>query len=450
MKQFIRAAFAVMMIFCMLISFSGCSMFDFFTAESLLKPPKLTGEKAELQLAFEKTVGTDISLFAPVTGDFRGSYLIFDADNDGNDEAVVFYAFNSNSSVVHMHLLSQKEGKWYSVGDFTGSGTEVYKVDFYNIDNSKNLEIGVIWSLDDSKKEKTLSLYRITSLEENSENSLVSLATIQIADYVPCDVDGDSSNELLYFYFLSENRDSSAYARLLDYDAQNENLVPISEVRLPFAFNSISQILTDKENDNYRFYIDCEASGDTSFSELVVFNKKSGALYIPQVGNKYVSSLSVRESEIYCKDFNRDGYLDIPVTLDGDDSYAVADIDGTQMPLSFFEWYTYLDGEFMSLGKYFLNHYDGYTLKMDALYEYYYVVYDYVNKVTQVRLKNSDSENNIVFSVSCVVPEDDIVSLLPDGLLGDRHEAEYKIVISAKGETLSFTEAYIQSLISDL
>lgn len=425
-------------------------MFDFFSSENLLKPPRLTGEKAELQKAFENTVGTDISLFTPMNGEYRGSYIIFDANNDGNDEAVVFYAFNSNSSVIHMHLLSQKESKWYSVGDFIGSGTEVYKVDFYNVDNTKNLEIGVIWSLDDSKKEKTLSLYRITELEENSENSLVSLATIQISDYVSCDVDGDYSNELLYFYFVSSDGYSSAYARLLDYDSLNENLVPISEVRLPCSFTSIEQILSDKENDNYRFYVDCTVSEEKSFSEIIVYNRKSGALYIPQSENKDISSLSERESDVVCKDFNKDGYLDIPLTLDNDDSYAIADINGTRLSLSFVEWYTYLDDGFISLGKYFINHYDGYSLKLDGLYDRYYVVYDCVNKVTQVRLKNSDSDNNLVFSVSCSSAADDIVSILPDVLHGGRDEAGYKIVISAKGETLSFTEAYIESLISDL
>ena len=450
MKRFVKTALIIAVIFCMSVSLSGCSMFDFFAAESLLKPPKLTGEKAELQLAFEKTVGSDISLFTPMAGEYRGSYIIFDANNDGNDEAVVFYAFNSNSSVVHMHLLSQREGMWYSVGDFTGSGTDVYEVDFFNIDNTKNLEIGVIWSLDDSKKEKILSLYRIASLEEGSGDSLLSLATIQIADYVSCDVDGDYSNELLYFYFDADDGYSSSHARLLDYDAQNENLVPISEVKLPFAFNSISQILYDVENENYRFYMDCTATGETGFSEIIVYNKKSGALYIPQADNEHISSLSSRSSDIYCEDFNKDGYLDIPLTLESEESYAVADIDGTQIPLTFVEWYTYLDDGFMSLGKYFLNHYDGYALKLDALYEYYYVVYDYVNKVTQVRLKSSDSENNIIFSVSRAASDDDIVSILPAGLLGEKNNSDYKIVISAKGETLSFTEAYIKSLISDL
>lgn len=450
MKRFLKSALSIAVIVCMLVGFSGCSVFDFFAAENLLKPPRLTGEKAELQQAFENTVGTDISLFTPMTGEYRGSYLIFDANNDGNDEAIVFYAFNSNSSVVHMHLLSQNEGKWYSVGDFTGSGTEVYKVDFYNIDNTKNLEIGVIWSFDDSKKEKTLSLYRITALEENSDNSLISLATIQIADYVCCDVDGDYSNELLYFYFVSDAGSASAYARLLDYDAQSENLVPISEVKLPFAFISIDQILTDKENDNYRFYVDCISVSGTGFSEIIVYNKKSDALYIPQAGDEYISSLSVRSADAHCEDFNKDGYLDIPVTVDDAESYLLADADGTKLPLYFSEWYSYLDGEFISLGKYFVNHYDGFSLKLDSLYEYYYLVYDYVNKVTQVRLKNSGSENNMVFSVSCVSADDDVVSILPDGFLGGKNETEYRIVITAKGEAFSFTEAYIESLISDL
>ena len=450
MKKSARVFFAVVAAAVLCICFSGCSMLDFFAAESLLKPPKLTGEKAELQLAFENTVGSDVSLFTPIAGDYRGAYIMFDADSDGNEEAVVFYSFNSNASVVHMHLLSQQNGKWYSVGDFTGSGTKVYKVDFYNIDNTRNLEIGVIWSLDDSMKEKNLSVYRITSLDRNAENSLVSLATIQIADYVYCDADSDNANELLYFYYDTTGNITSANARMIDYDSQNESLIPISEVRLPFVFSSVNGIVTDKEKDNIRFYVDCTSSDNARLSEIIVYNKQSGALFIPQYRKNYISELSERTADVYCSDFNKDGYLDMPVAINSDESYAISDIDGSEIPLTFVEWFTYLDDDFLSIGKYFLNHYDGYSLKIDALYDRYYIVYDYVNKTTQVRLKDYDSENNIVFSVSCSEPDDDLVSILPEGFLGEKNDTEYKIVISAKGETLSFTENYIKSLISDL
>ncbi len=449
MTHSIKKAFAVVMLFGMLVGFSGCSVFDFLAAENLLKPPKLIGEKAELQSAFENTVGTDVKLFTPIAGEYRGAYIIFDADNDGNEEAIVFYSINSNSS-VHMHLLSQVDGKWYSVSDYIGSGTEVYKVDFFNIDNSGNLEISVIWSLDDSKREKTLSVYRILSLAPEAEDAFASLATIQIVDYVHCDVDGDNADELLYFYFDSAGSAVSVCARLIDYDSQNNNLVPISEVKLPSVFASVNQISVDKENGNFRFYVDCVDVGDTYFSEIIIYDAENAALYIPRTEGKNISELSSRMHSIFCEDFNGDGYLDIPVTLYSEESYSVTDTDGTEVSLMFVEWYTYLDGGFLSLGKYFINQYDGYCLKLDALYSNFYVVYDYVNKVTQVRLKNSSEENNIVFSVSCVEIHDETVSILPDGFLGDKNDVEYKIVISAKGETLSFTDAFIKSLIFEL
>ncbi len=449
MKKILLKTVSVILVLICIFNFSGCSMFDFFSAESLLKSPKLTGEKAKLQLAFENKVGVNIRLFTPVAGDNRGSYIIFDANHDGNDEAVVFYSFNSNSSVVHMHILSQINDEWYSVGDFTGSGTEVYKVDFFNIDSTNNLEIGVIWSLDDSQKEKTLSIYRISSLEADTDNSLVSLATIQIADYVHCNVDDDDANELLYFYFESEKGSSSTKARLIDYDSLNENFIPISEVKLPFSFSAISRIVSDKENDNLRFYVDCLVSGGVIFSEMLVFDYENGALFIPQTSDKYISSISSREYDLYCSDFNNDGYIDIPVSLDSSESFFISDSDEADVSLVFTEWYTFLDRDFMSLGKYFMNRYDEYALKFDALYEKYYVVYDYINRVTQVRLKNYEAENNIVFSISYVTA-DDLVNILPDGLLGEKNDIEYKIVISAKGETLGFSENYIRSLITEL
>lgn len=450
MKQTARAVVAVILVILSVICLSGCSMFDFFAVESLHKPPKLTGEKAELQLAFEQTVGGDISLFTPLVGENRGAYIIFDANSDGQDEAIVFYSFNDNLSVVHMHLLSIIDGEWMSVGDFVGSGTDIYKVDFYNIDNSKNLEISVIWTLDDSKREKTLSVYRISSLEPGAEDALSSLATIQIADYVYCDVDGDNANELLYFYYAGSADSGAVNARLIDYDGLENSFVPLSEVSLPFEFLSLVQLSYDNEGNDIRFYLDCKQSTDTYFSEIIIYSRDNDALFIPMYEDKYISTLSKRTNDIQCYDFDNDGYLDIPVSVDYSESYALTDSEGTVSPLIFVDWVSFLDGNFESLGRFFINNYDGYALRIDTIYEQFYIVYDYVNKLTQVRLKNSDDENNIIFSVSVAEANDDIVSIIPDGFLGEKENNEYSIVISAKGEMFSFTEGYIKSLIVDM
>ena len=72
---------------------SGCSLLDFFSSENLLKAPRLTGENAALQQAFENAVGKEISLFTPISGEFRSSYIRTDINNDKNEENGMYYRF---------------------------------------------------------------------------------------------------------------------------------------------------------------------------------------------------------------------------------------------------------------------------------------------------------------------------------------------------------------------
>ena len=347
-------------------------------------------------------------------------------------------------------FLSQNNGEWYSVYDVTGSGTDVYKVDFFNIDTNRNMEIGVIWTLDDSKRDKNFSVYKINSLEAGKENSVVSLATIQISDYAYCDVDGDTADELLYFYFDGKSENATVNARLIDYNSIDNTLVPLSEVALPFVFSSVKQILFDLENNKMRFYFDFISSSGTYFTEVIVYSRESEALSIPLLNGRNISSLSVRNSETFCCDFDNDGYYDIPLTLKYDDSYAVSGSDGSEAALTFVHWYTYFDASFKSIGKYFINYYDDYSMKIDSVYDKFYIVYDIVNRVTQVCVKKSGDEKNIVFSVALSKKQEDTVSILPDGFLGANDENRFNIVISATGESYSFSEAFVKSLISDL
>lgn len=431
------------------VVFSGCSLPDFFAAENLIRPPKLTGENAALQQVFENTVGKDISLYSPVSGNHRASYILFDANSDSVDEAVVFYSLNSNSSVVHMHLLSQKNGEWYSVFDVIGSGTEVYKVDFYNIDKLKNLEIAVIWSVEDSKREKTLSVYKIASLDSAVDNALVSMATIQIADYVYFDVDSDKSNELLYLYYNSSEQTYSLNARLLDFDSAENAFVPLSDIAFNSLVSSISDIIYESDGKELRIYLECISPDNEMFTEILVFSKELGTLFNPQPENAVLSELTARRNFISCSDFDEDGYLDIPRPVELEGSYVISEDDNSDEPV-IIEWLTFSDGEFSSLGKYFINEKDSFALKLDDFVRYHYIVYDQVNNLVQVRLRDSADENNIVFSVSAEKTEENTGILIGDGFLGHRNDREYNIIVTALGESLYITAEFVDSLIKDL
>lgn len=439
----------IVLIVLLSVVFSGCSLPDFFAAENLIRPPKLTGENAALQQVFENTVGKDISLYSPVSGNHRASYIFFDANADSVDEAVVFYSLNSNSSVVHMHLLSQKNGEWYSVFDVIGSGTEVYKVDFYNIDNLKNLEIAVIWSVEDSKREKTLSVYKIASLESTVDNALVSMATIQIADYVYFDVDSDKSNELLYLYYSSSEMTYSLNARLLDFDSSEKAFVPLSDIAFNSHVSSISDIIYESDGNELRIYLECISPENEMFTEILVFSKEHETLFNPQPDGAVLSEITARRNFISCVDFNEDGYIDIPIPVELEGSYSISDDDFSEEPV-IVEWLTFSDGAFTSIGKYFINETDSFALKLDDLVRYHYIVYDQKNNIVQVRLRDSADENNIVFSVSVDNSAESTGLLIGDGFLGHRDEREYNIVVTSLGERLYITAEFVESIIKDL
>lgn len=424
--------------------FSGCSLLDFFSADSLLRAPKITGENASLQASFEKSVGKDVSLFTPIAGEYRASYIFFDGNSDGVDEAVVFYSLNTNPSVVHMHILARNGEEWYSVSDITGSGTSVYKVDFFNIDNDSSLEIAVLWSMGDSKKEKTLSIYKVSVSSGNTGSIIVSLATVQLADYICFDIDSDSVNELLYFYHNSSDNDNQFGVRLLAYSVDEKTLFPVSDLSLNERIESVLQILYDRCTDGYVLYVDCLLNDGDYFTEIICYDNEKSVMYLPQNENGLICSATERQALKLCEDFNRDGKTDIPMVFFSEDSYTSGRADGTTEQISFVSWQTFSENGLYEIGKYYDNPVDGYLINIESLHEYYYFVYNYSTRSTQVRLKNFDEENNIVFTVKY----DKDTAHNSHALHDDKTQKnDYIIAITQKGSELNIDETFVENLI---
>ena len=76
------------------LSFSACD-FSINTVDTLMRPPKLSGESSLLQKAFEESVSdiNGVIMKTPVSGQYRSSYLYFDLEKDGEQEAIVFYSY---------------------------------------------------------------------------------------------------------------------------------------------------------------------------------------------------------------------------------------------------------------------------------------------------------------------------------------------------------------------
>ena len=118
MRSFRSAARVIALLLACAVLFSSCSFFDFFTVDSLIRPPKLTGENALIEQAFEAAVGKDVMLVSPVSGEYRSAFIQYDLDRDGAEETLVFYTRNEAPNEAHLHFLKYDGYRWCDQGSY--------------------------------------------------------------------------------------------------------------------------------------------------------------------------------------------------------------------------------------------------------------------------------------------------------------------------------------------
>ena len=113
------------------LTMTGCSALN-FSVEGLINAPKLTSEQSEIHQALIESVGSNITLKYPKNGEYRSAYVIANIDDEPTDEAMVFYEYTSNGSEedgLRVNILDKDEdGKWYSVKELAGAGTDIDQV----------------------------------------------------------------------------------------------------------------------------------------------------------------------------------------------------------------------------------------------------------------------------------------------------------------------------------
>ena len=379
-------AAAVLLTALWLIATASCSVVDFFSADNLLRAPKLTGKNAALQQAFEQAVGKDVFLVSPLTGDHRSAFILEDCNGDGLEEAIVFYVNNDTENTVHMHLMQYADGDWRSVSDTVGNGSEVYKVEFCNIDRDKDSEVAVTWTVSDSKRDKTLSLYKIDFQRAEDGSVFNPLASVQIFDYSVQDFDRDGLNELFYVYLDSTEEKSGVYAKLLKYSETDVVLYPVSEVRFDGRVSNLLAMKYDVFDGKYEVFVDCAAGENTYYTEIVRYEPDLYALTTPVTAAEEDPVAQTRRSSLlYASDINDDGLIEIPVEKTMPDSFVVNDPENDVVPLRYISWQRYEEGEFVRVSDYYSIGAGLYTVCLDQFIDELYMIYDSATGEAQFR-----------------------------------------------------------------
>ena len=171
--------------------FTGCTAGT--GIDGLLLPPKLSKEQSEINQALIDKVGKNIKLKYPKSGDYRSAFVIANIDDEPTNEAIVFYektGMTTGESTIRMNILDQLNGKWVSVFDHSGVGTEVDRIllSRFNDDNQITIIVGYILL---NQLEKTIKTYTY------SDGKLGTIYSDNYSAMEIMDINKDSNNELV-------------------------------------------------------------------------------------------------------------------------------------------------------------------------------------------------------------------------------------------------------------
>lgn len=172
------------------VMLTSCSLGG--SADSLLSPPKLSEEQNAVYEALTRSVGNDVRLQYPRSGDHRSAFVFADIDGEPDSEAIVFYektGETEGSGNVRINIIDRRGGKLTSVYDHAGAGTGIDRVMFSDLGGGGSRKIIIGYTL--LSGEKNVQVYNYADGILTSEYS-DSYSTMFVSD-----LEKDGKNELI-------------------------------------------------------------------------------------------------------------------------------------------------------------------------------------------------------------------------------------------------------------
>lgn len=344
------------------IYLSGCQ-FGGFDTLSLMRPPKATGDEANIQQILEEVGGSDLTLKYPQKGDYRSAIVMYDITGDGEEEAVAFYTSNkSKDTSTHMMIIGITDGKWTNWGDFIGLGSTVDRICFGDLDGDGIHEIIVGWG-NSYNTLNALSVYqyqdgKIVSIEVDYNYS-----SIAVADF------GKNGEDEIFISTLNDvSEDVVADAKLLKMDDETGQINNISRVELdPTVVRYEAMTVGDISPGVMGVVIDGYREDGMMETEIVYWDKERNGMMAP-LSSKGESNPTERVTSTISSDIDGNGVIEIPFVtqMPGEAEQS----DGTEpCYLTQWNWFNVANGTWEFVYNMITNFSDGYGFQLPEEWE---------------------------------------------------------------------------------
>ena len=315
----IKKLSAVITVIVMCLLNCGCA----FSAsmENLLTPPKLTEEQEEIYRELISSVGRNIKLKYPRSGDYRSAFVLHNIDGEPGDEAMVFYEskdIRSGESALRLKFLDRSGGKWEAVYDLACPGNEIDSVVFTDLssdtieqsENGGSATTNIILSYTLlNQTDKAFSVLKY------SDKRPVELLSSTYSCMEITDLNKDNRNELV---IVSVNKELQTASASMYTDGGGERLELLSNTALLGGAADYIRVTKGKLDENTpALFLDYSSGGGQSGTDVLYCY--GSRLFCPDSVGGPVSTVISRQvndymAEIYSFDIDGDGYVEVPST----------------------------------------------------------------------------------------------------------------------------------------
>ena len=229
-----RRLFGAGCIAAVLLTMGGCSDAA-MSSDSLLRPPRATGDKAAIQDIIADEAGGSYVLKYPQKGENRAAITLRNENTD-NEYALALYA-TENDTKLNASIIAYQPDKhlWECVGTYTNTGSGVDRVMFYDINGDQREEIIIGWTSYNSAQ-KSLTAYTFKSDE------VYEMAIDEAYDeLVISDITNDKRDDVILLSLSTQETPSTA--TLLQYSEQDKRPVGTCSLELASDVIAFSNIL---------------------------------------------------------------------------------------------------------------------------------------------------------------------------------------------------------------
>ena len=280
----------------------GCSAE--FGGNTLLKPPRATGDKAEIQNIISKQANGKYTFKYPQNGEYR-SAITMKSEKAVNEFALALYASDNDNTKINVCIIAFIDGEWQCIGNFPNSGSGVDRVMFSDLNNDGTDEIIIGWT-GYSNSQKTLSAYYIsdTAYEIAIEDTYDEMLIADITD--------DNVDDIILMSLATQK--NPATFKLLQYSEKEKK--PIAKYSLetdPEVISFVNFTVGNIAQNQTGVVIDGAKNGNILTSQIIYFDGENLQNPLVTEDNGIYSNPTARKDTIYSRDSDNDGIIEVPV-----------------------------------------------------------------------------------------------------------------------------------------